>query len=229
MLFLDIAKELRLVYRNCYCNRSLNYFTPKEQQFLCHTNDEDGNIIGYPSHRVVISYSNTEHKELFASNTAIPKSNNDGLIGLIRISPEIKKLEAYLRKAILAEECLEVMYKLINFDPNQPDIEKNLQKSSFYAIYYSDPSVESRWHDKDWSNDQAPALRELLVSEDSLFRNLKEVFGIDIDDINELQKTDDGAWKLAEILHNFSYLFANRHSVHPTLVNDRLREILERT
>lgn len=191
-------------------------------------NDEPQNADrGFPGSQIIVSYNAPEHPKIWASNTVMSEDSQppNGFISVAsrfmdRSSDEGKEQ----LKEILAQEWLEVMLKLRD-SPNKRN--KVVSGNESLAIIFAFLGRPALWQDMPLESQLThAAIRELLVSTESLTEMLDETFDMSPVQLRSLAKEDPNI--ASKRIRNLVHRFSAKWSVKRELVYDRLHEMLFR-
>jgi hypothetical protein len=163
---------------------------------------------------------------IYASNTV----QDDCREAVIIISPDLylpkeKPYDEVERKRtlkmVLAHEWLEVMQA---FEDREREKKKVLNKIDTILML---DSLQQRtiWQDSSGFEKQMHlALRELLISRDSIIKRLQELHEVSVKDLKALIQSDSN--EAASIIRNVEKHFSSTANVNQSAVSDRIIEIL---
>ena len=213
---LSIVDRYRILYRNKYMTPTLLGNGRKTFRIPAFSEEHPK----FNGSFIVIDYSVQPNDDVWATNTI--HKINETYQAVIHVDPNIDDQSPIIRKYIYAHEWIEIMYCFHNDSRiTLKRIEKN--KNAIDTLNaLNNLKRRCAWQDKVQDVDMlAPALRNLLVSHDSIMEFLKHKYSMTLTDFKDrLQRGD------SEIYENVCRGFSIKWSVHVAMVKDRMDELV---
>ncbi len=221
---MDIIKfvsDHRLAYREFYMTHTR---LAKESEELVipvfFTGDKDTPDEKYRNSEILFKFRRQPPSH-WATNVIQKNKDNSGYSGIVNIDPELCQMSPEMRKAVLAEEWLEIMLGIEH--PSQREQNKTANKLALIELYCRLGRNAPWMDDSDERFTKHIGLQQLLVSGDTVRRFLKERYMTTIEQLRE-QANQASITELQKTIRSVELSLAAERFLPVELVQLRLQQ-----